>query len=734
MKRLPDVDCILGDWQCSELYVIIQSTAGKTPQYKQNQMKDLAEVIDNNWERKFKQKLEAHVYQASNNSYLEISVASSFSRFLINQAWLPSLLTKNADSSTSQFLYKGSELFNPHSRKIRMLLHTHAPYLNADLHCPDFLAFLKVRNDVTKPELLKYLTEWSQMSLLNDMWFYTSIDHMCEVYKELIECNDSDIVKWFTDECVPLIFVPRKHEQNDTSKDVAGQFLSIHDVCWQDPTAVLYSKQRANWTLPSNLPKILSLHYKDPNMLNVFSKVNICSAPLIKTYIALLKYVSSLSVNPEQQHISDFASIALHLTREIEPLQLSTAYLYNNLKDVKTFPSHHRVWITLKDCLLENDSSKLSNAFSLLEEVHFLEWPAKIDQKTKVNQDAMHIAADKELFLNFCQIPKLSSKVRTLTDPGGNIEPLEDLKARISLWIPVTQKFLAKNCKSQYRCLLQDNIDEILLRLLVLSAQELKCFHYIEHNGKRLQCPLPALETCVLNIDVSGIHTIYVSEKKKEKPPVFLLNPFMQLFMGGTNDPQEEELFREFMQALLSEIPSDQDEVEELSKQFQLLELNETEKKWRVPSKILPQIAEENSSEEEFMDACDDLSNDKESKPFTSWPPRSVSVQQSSSDKQQDKLSTTLAYRGGAAKMDVISEEDVIKMRKSEPHMTEQSQTQFSQKHRPSENVRGPIRNLVQQQQTSTSESINKGNYGAQFTYIGCCCAHAGGGYEHIAC
>lgn len=34
--------------------------------------------------------------------------------------------------------------------------------------------------------------------------------------------------------------------------------------------------------------------------------------------------------------------------------------------------------------------------------------------------------------------------------------------------------------------------------------------------------------------------------------------------------------------------------------------------------KILPQIAEENSSEEEFMDACDDLSNDKESKPFTS--------------------------------------------------------------------------------------------------------------------
>ena len=196
--------------------------------------------------------------------------------------------------------------------------------------------------------------------------------------------------------------------------------------------------------------------------------------------------------------------------------------------------------------------------------------------------------------------------------------------------MPLIQQFIYQNCKIQYNYLVNDGcILEKLIRLQVLSAEELNCQYYIEHNNDRLMSPAPEKRNCELEIDASGLPTIYVSVRKKDKPPGFLRESLMKLFMNEA-EKQEEELFRNFLQSLLSDLPADQAELEELATSFNLQALEEGEEKWVVLSPIRPKIVEESSSEEEeyVMAQCQATAENtevvEENKPLTSWPPRAA--------------------------------------------------------------------------------------------------------------
>ena len=302
VKRLPDIDLNLKDWQSSEFMAIVNSASKKDPISQRNQMKQLADVLDKNWDSLYGHRLETHVYNAKNNEFLEISVPSSFSKSLVQQAWLPSTLPVH--SANPKVLFRGSELFNGASNRIKSLLHTHAPYLDVNLQSGKFLAHLKVRSTISRDDLLNWLVSWSDTAHdSDDETFYTSIDHMCSVYCYLLEEDSQDIVDKLTDDTPPLIFVPSRYDEGINSCDtVSGRFLSIHDVCWMDPTSVLYAKQKHNRSLPDVLPRVLSLHYKY-QMQETFKEIRIREAPPIRTYVVLLKYISSLSVEPDQENM-----------------------------------------------------------------------------------------------------------------------------------------------------------------------------------------------------------------------------------------------------------------------------------------------------------------------------------------------------------------------------------------------------------------------------------------------
>lgn len=687
VKRLPDIDLSLKDWQSSEFTAIVDSaTKNKDPNLQRDQMKRLADVLDKHWDSVYAHRLETHVYNAKSNEFLEITVPSSFSKSLVQRAWLPSTLPVHG--TNSKVLFRGSELFNRASNRIESLLHTHAPYLDVNLQSEKFLAHLKVRSKISRDDLLKWLVSWSDAVAHDDSeTFCTSIDHMCSVYCYLLEEGSQDIIDKLADDSPPLIFVPSRYEEGTNScDDVRGRFLSIHDVCWMDPTTVLNAKQTHNRSLPDVLPRVLSLHYHYKHqMQEVFKKLQIRETPLIRMYIVLLKYISSLNVEPDLENVRDFTSIVTHLGKYCLEHREHKSFLSGNLKGqglLKIFPSHRHVWVSLSDCLLENDDPKLAKTFSKVEGVHFIQWPTKFKGSKHWNQ--AQIVEEKEEFLRICNIPKLSDRVRTRIYHGGMTMPMDELKARISLWVPLVQKFLFHYCKDQYNLLLKDGIAERLSRLQVFSAGEVKCLYYIEHEGCDLESPDPAARVCVLEIDASEIPTIYVAEKKKDKTPSFLLEPFTQLFAHRVGE-DEESRFLDFLGRIFYDLPEDAEDVEALAKEYELSDLGETEVVWEVPlPKVVP--VEESSSEEEEEEEggeheggvareAADAHDEGVDRPMTSWPPKAaIDPVQSSSKKRRDPtVAVSTAVPGTSPGAGVIGEDELQEVRKKHALESEQA-------------------------------------------------------------
>lgn len=495
--------------------------------------------------------------------------------------------------------------------------------------------------------------------------------------------DNSAIVDKFADDSTPLVFVPNRYSDDaTTSSDIEGHFVSIHSVCWMDPASVLYTKQKFNHSLPDNLPRVLSLHYRHQmQMQSIFQQIGVNEAPLLRTYVVLLKYISSLSVETEQDHVRDFTSVVTHLAREHRE---HVSYLTNNLKGVKIFPSHRRVWVSLSDCLLENDDPKLAKTFSKVDGVHFIQWPAKLAEHRR--RDYTDVQECKEEFLRMCNIHKLSAEVCTEIHHGGMTTPMEELKARISLWVSLIQRFLSCYCSDQYKCLIENGIAEQLRRLQVFSAQELQCLYFIKHDGQNLESPDPASRICALEIDISAIPTIYVAEKKKDKTPTYLLEPLANLFAQRAWESEEaESSFQKFLSRLLSDLPENTEDVDELAQEYNLPALSDSEEEWVIPlpKKALVEEDETSSSDEESVieggyiqehnavneaDVCDE-----EERPMTSWPPKAA-IDPIPRKKRNPTMpnadATNAAVSAGAG---VVGEEELQEVRRKHSLESQQS-------------------------------------------------------------
>ena len=682
MKRLPEMDCTLRDWQSSELKAIVDSVLNKNPDYQQTQMRKLAELLDRDWDKLHTHRLEALLYDASNESYLEISIPSSFSKFLSQESWLPSLPRSHSVES-QKVLYRGSELFHARSTHVQHMLHTHASYLLAELASAEFLKHLRVQTTISREDLLGYLVLWSKKADRDECGFRTSIDHMCHVYDYLLSEPSSEICDTFTDESSSLVFVPSRYDEGiQKHEDVEGQFLSVRDVCWMDPTTALYMKQKFNRPLPDTLPKVLSLHYHHKSQLKeAFERVYVNNHPPVKTYLVLLKYISTRTVQPEAEQVQDFTSIALHLHQACEEGRITKGYLISNLKGLKVFPSHHHVWVTPGDCLLENDDPKLAKIFTKVDDVHFLLWPTRVTDSRHM-RDGNHDTREAcQAFARLCDIPKLSTRVCTAIDHGGMAMPINNLKERLSLWLPSIQQFLFQNCKGQYDRLVQSNIAGKLFKLQVLSVLDLKCLYYIEHEDTRLMGQDRVPKPCALELDDEvGMAVIYVTEKKINKEPLYLREPLMKLFASDADELELYE-FKGFLDQLFSDLPEDEEDTQYLSEDLQLAPLSDEEEKWVISLPVKSPVVEESSSESEYseeepLDVTDaketaagteKQEDSEEPRRMTSWPPKAAIDPTPKPQGKQDPRNPQAAAgeksseRSGA---DVIGDADLQEMRK----------------------------------------------------------------------
>lgn len=617
-------------------------------------MRKLAELLDKHWETEYKRYLEAQIYDEDNEKYLDSTTASSFQLFLIQQAWLP---CDGLDHrSTSKPLFSGCELFDS-MQYIRNLLHSHVPYIGAELKSEDFVNCLGIKRNVSKDDVIKHLIKWSQESSENGIAFRTSIEHMSNVYVFLKQERDYKmthasgkadseyLIDKFREE--KLIYVPDKFEDNSASIDVSGHFETVHTVCWNDPSTVLYTRQKFSLPLSAHLPKVLSLYYitrNDQSMSNqvqqAFLHFGVPEAPRVASYITLLRFISTLSHHPEPEHVKDFTSIAFELVRLCtENTNVSLDFVYSNLKNAKVFPTENHVWVSLQECLLENDDKNIAKCFQKSNKVFFILWPDNIISKKKSRdtnrQQSLANQEAREKFIALCKISKLSAVVTPKVDYDSEASPVDSVKRQLSNWVFIIQQFIATNLEVLYTKLKEDNIKDKLHRLQVFSVKPLSCRYFIEHNGSQIPSPDVVEKSCEYCYD-GDTSAIFIAEDKIEKPRC-LLPALMKLFAQSSSG-EEFNLIEGFLKDLLLDCPMTKDELGELAEQYSLECLPVDEPVWEIPlPKHQLSVEAEESTTDEETDSMSTEEEEVKAKPdsrgmevveeerrLTSWPPKAA--------------------------------------------------------------------------------------------------------------
>ena len=679
--RSPDGAYTLRDYRSSEFEEIVRSvkSSRRSQQHQQEQMKSLATLLDRLWDEEYRKYAFARCYDGSNENYLggENIVPSSFHRALKELAWLPALPPTDGQPHGNRSIFlKGRDLFD-RTKAVGHLLDCHVPYIGVELKNPKLLEILQVKCRIDADEMIQFLLKWSQESSKSNAPFCASVAHMREVYlflyRQILQgsVEEQSITDCFSNN---VIFVPDVYDGNRApSIPTAGQFYSIHNVCWLDQSTVLYAKQKFGHNLPPELPKVLQLHYEDSDdrrhqeLKSAFMYFGIRETPTSAAYISCLKFVSSLSPFPEKHHINDFSSISLHISQLCMAGSIPPDFVQLQLKGCKVFPSHRNQWVSLESCVLENDSPQLEKYFGECDDIHFLQWPARLQkrQQRHFRNEELQRKEERRHFIDILGIPRLSEVVETDVQPGSEVRPLLQLRKKLHSMVPLIQRYLVATEPDLYRSLQQQNMRGKLASMFIASVLGLERRYSVRYRGEIYTSPTLSYPSCEFKgADSEGAPaSLYVVASKVDNHkclvPV-LLKMFTNQF--SADDSQFENLVKDLL--LTSE-----DEMEDIltESKYQFAEVPDSEK-WVIPLPDEPEhISEEDStsseSEEEESVSADQQMEGREREPAGSkcWPPRAPARVESSSQHPPRPPPE------GSSKADVVGDEEVRKI--AEKHL-----------------------------------------------------------------
>lgn len=647
-------------------------------------MMELVKLLDRLWDEEYKRYAYARCYDGSNTTYLggDKTVPSSFHKALKDLAWLPAIsFPGGRPYGKESQLFRGRDLFDG-SRANQALLDCHVPYVAVELKNHSFLELLQVKCSINADEMIAFLEEWSKASTIPGTLFRASIPHMIAVYTFLYTSISShhgvmgrqDILDKFLTSDPGLIFVPDEYNSSVSPVDhVVGQFYSIHNVCWIDPSSVLYTKQKQNRNLPPDLPKVLQLHYGISEKQEVkiaFQHFGIREVPTAAAYIKTLQHISSLAAIPEKHHLSDFMSIALHLSRVCMQGSITPQFLKQSLKESKVFPSHRGLWVSLDCCLLERDNVQLAKLFAGCEDVHFLQWPAEFLKKlSKHHHSHEQQEEERKHFIAVCGIAKLSDVIETRVEPKSGVMPLDSLRKRLNIMVPIVQKYLIANEPDLYQSLQQENIKDKLSKMFIFSVTGLDCLYSIHYHGISIHSPTmssPGSEFTDSSTE-EDTATLYVVVSKVESPKC-LVPTLIKIFTGKSIGFQDTRNFENLVKDMLLS-PTEDIETILLDTNYSFEEVGDNDV-WLVPVCEEPEAdasqseddednsVDENdpSATEEKMEA-DERGQSSDSDRLTSWPPKAPPAWTSNTTQHPAKPPPQ-----GSSVADAVDDDDIQKI------------------------------------------------------------------------
>ena len=623
-------------------------------------------IIDKLWDEKYWQYAFARCYDGSNENYIggDKSVPSSFHRALKEHAWLPAVSFPSGKIHSG--LYRGCELFDS-SKLVQRLLDCHVPYIAVELKNDKLLNLLQIKCHVSPQELIGFLQQWSRASTAPRADFRASIAHMSEVYRHLYNQTaqggmEGDAINdEFLSGDYGLIFVPDVYVSNTSPTDhVNGRFYSVHSVCWLDLSSVLYKHQQYNRDLPPEMPRVLQLHYEDSdrqtyqNLKMAFANFGVRESPTASAYINTLRFISSSAAIPEKHHVSDFTSIALHLSQVCMKGDITPQFLQQQLRGMNVFPSHRDLWVSLDDCLLERDNVQLAKVFSECKDVHFLQWPASSQKKRMQYVDLQN--DERRHFMDVCGIAKLSEVVETIVVPTGRVMPLESLRKRLHFMVPLIQRYLLVNEEDLYQSLIQEKVGEKLRKMFIASVLSLECLYSVHHHGTTYHSPSKSSPGSEFQDSSEGdTAALYVVASKVDSPK-YLVPTLKKIFIGKQAAIADSNRFESLIKdMLLGPI----EEIDSVLSDYSFGEVNESDV-WEVPFQEEPEPVSRDMEEdsETIMTATsiEPEERDASSGGLKSWPPMAP-VSTTGSSKFPARPPPP-----GSAVADVVGENDIQKI------------------------------------------------------------------------
>ena len=611
----------------------MRSMESKCPTHQQlSSMKTLAEHLDKEWDTRYRKFTEAECRDGADTNSLG-SLPSSFKKSLVQLAWLPQ---KKVDGSLSPCLFRGMDLYQD-EMWIRNLLAHHVPYIGASIKNRHFIDLLCIKLTLLASEVLSFLQQWSTSSVEKDSPFATSVKHMKSVYTYLFSRQDDQETSNQFQECFrsnALIFVPDRYDSSEDCMTAIrpGHFYVIHDVCWMDSTTVIYRKQiKFNDDLPAGIPKLLQPHYHtesgDPVVL-AFKYFGISSRPKLSALIAVMEYVCSLSPTPQQQHVEDFSNVAYAISQLARQGPSFPDFVYNQLNDVRVFPTQEGRWVSLKDGLYENDDARLAKLFRT-KGIHFLKWPQLSSKGKRFRQaernDEYQLLYEE--FVHICRIRRLSEVIVVQVIPQGVTSPCRDVQQKLHIWVPLLQRYFASHAPQHYAWLQQHSMKDKLAMIQVFSVPGLDCVYSIQCTPEETVTAMTASPGC--EYQEGPPPAFYVAQMK----PNSLVTAIKDLFMvkvALSSDEFNPSHFERFVKDLwlqLQDPTNKEDEEESLAADYELSPLAEDEAQWCIPLTLEKAVSVEES---DSSSSDDDTSMPTEAEKgqqegLKAWPPKAPS-------------------------------------------------------------------------------------------------------------
>ena len=540
---------------------MVKSIEHLKPDMKVKQMIALAELIDSCWSsgQEYKKYMLASYCDGSNSTELG-QVNSSFANALSTKAWLPAV---NHDGlpywanpvQGPECLHKGCDLFQQ-SDVNKRLLYCHVPYIGAQLRDYSFIKHLRLKEDISSEELLELFNKWSATST-EEGHFTTSMDHMRNVYLFMRRKSEEEEQVFGTTgirdtfKSRKLIFVPL--DPKTRQQDRAGKFYSVHDVCWNDNSTILYNRLKNGEPIPDHLPKILAYYYyyhssTISDIKHAFLYFGVSQTLKMQWLLDLLEFNASFSPRVEPKEAQNFRTIIEQVIRPCEDFSEqeyegelymkhtpNVAFVHDKLKTMEVLPSKSKKWVSLGKLFID-DAPEVSKHFDP-SKIDFLFWPNGSGRES-AKELPSHLA---EIFC----IPLLSGSFGK-EFAAGQMRPYLPLQTSMHYMVPVIQKFIHANfpqlCVSLQN---QQGIDEYLKRLRFFSVIELNCIYSIQLLGNDIRSEPVSLRGYSLDDDDPHRPVIYavVNEMGKIMEKRSLVQVLSSIFFRDVTVTDEASIF-----------------------------------------------------------------------------------------------------------------------------------------------------------------------------------------------